>query len=117
MGLSGMAVLQRSLFIHPAFGSSNFKRIWRFEMHLDPSVHWTHNNITKNFPPDLIPRVISGDLSDPFVAYIGTGKGVWQWVLHYVSLSNWKCEEWTIIDTVSSGRQSSEVYCTYYSDS
>jgi photosystem II stability/assembly factor-like uncharacterized protein len=70
-------------------GGSDSERIYRFKMYnLDP-VSLLYDNVTYNLPPSIKPNVIAGDPNEPFVAYLGTNKGVWRWELQTESIEKW----------------------------
>ena len=60
-------------------GSHKDTRIWAFEIDPSTSEISLAENITKNFPENLFPRVIVGDPFDKYTAYIGTERGVWRY--------------------------------------
>lgn len=71
-------------------GGNNSERIYRFEMHHSNPPAWIPTNITRNLPTNIEFYVIAGDPINPFVAYLGTNKGVWRWEHHSDSILKWR---------------------------
>lgn len=74
-------------------GGAAERRIWMFQLNPTPGFPWgtwAPKNITKNFPENLVPWVITGHPNDPLRAFVGTNKGVLSWSLLTDSQFPWQ---------------------------